>query len=875
MSLYDRFRNLWRKENLEQELDEELLAHVEMRARKNVAAGMDPAAARREALIRFGSRASAKEDARSADLLGLLESIGQDVRYAARMLRFNPGFAALAILTLAVAIGANTAIFSVVNAVLIRQLPYPDAARLAIIWSGFGNANRAPASTFELFQIRQRTKEFDQIGGIWVTNGLLPGEGDPEQVKTAVVTSNFLPLLCSRPRFGRFFSAEDQTPNAPFAIVISHGVWARRFGSNPAIVGKSVRFGPRSAVVIGILPENFRLIFPGDSSIPPNVDVFYSTAIDASNPKGPGFLRLVGHLRPGSNFARAQAEADSVAAQISALRANLGASVLRLRVISLQADDVGKIRGTLLVLFAGVGFVLIIGCANVANLLLARATKRTRETTVRAALGASRGRLARQLLTENILLGLLSGAVALAMAWAVVRAILAARPASLLNFGEAGIDWRVLAFTFAASVLTAIIFGLAPIIAASRIDLVQTLKDSGRPAQKTTRRWTGVLVSAEVALGFSLLLGTGLLMRSFINVLHVDPGFRAEGVFTFQLPPPRYDMLHELTRKLAAIPGVQSVAAVSHLPLDEDIANWYDYYWKEGAPADQQSTVMADHRSILPGYFATVGATLLSGRDFTESDDPAHEHVVIIDDILAQQLWPGGDAIGQRLNVSDSPAGVYQFQRDAAVVVGVVRHIQCHSLTAFVRPQIYIPFQLAPRPMAIVMRTSGALTGLEAAARKEVSAVNRNLPVSRVAALSEYVSRARSESRFASLLAISLSGVALVLACVGIYGVLSCSVAQRTSEIGVRMALGATRSDVTNMVLAEGLTFVVVGLLGGIALSLLLTPALSSLLFGVKPGNPANYAVIAILVLLVGALASCLPARRAMSVDPLSALRCE
>ncbi len=808
-----------------------------------------------------------------------IEVLWQDLRYGLRQLRRSPGFAAVAILTLAIGIGANTAIFSFVNSVLLRPLPYPDANRLAIIWSGLGYSNRAPASSFELFQIRQRTKEFDQVGGIWVTNGALPGNGEAEQVaeqvKVGVVTSNFLPLLCARLALGRFFDSEDEAPNATGALIISYGVWARRFASNPAIVGRSVRFGSESAVVVGVLPENFRLILPGDSSVPPNVDVFRTIPIGPSDPRGPAFLHLIGRLRSGSNLARAQAEADAIATQVNALDGRSAISNFRLYVFSLQADDVREVRTTLLLLFGGVALVLLIGCANVANLLMARAGRRLREITTRAALGASRGRLVRQLLTESVLLGCMGGVGALGVGWAAVRAILRARPPSFVNFSEVSLDLSALAFTFAVAILTSALFGLAPVIAARRLDLARSLKEAGRSAGLGRRYWTSVLVSLEVALAFVLLLATGLLMRTFVNVLRVHPGFRAENVFTFRISGTNYRMLRQLQQNLAALPGIQSVAAVSHLPLD-DTGNWYDYYWKEGAPAELQNTVMADHRSILPGYFSTVGATLLSGRDFTPSDDAAHRHVTIVDDVLARQLWPDGDAIGKQLNVSDSPQGPYQFQRDWAVVVGVVRHVQYHSLTAIVRPQIYLPFQLAPRPtMAIVIRTAGGVPNLAASARKQVALLNKNVAVSRVETLSALVARALSESRFASLIAGLLSAIALLLACIGIYGVLSYSVAQRTSEIGVRLAIGASRVRVMRMVFADGFASVLLGLASGFLLSLVLMPLLARLLFGVKPGNPANYAIIMVVVLLVSAFAAFLPARRAMNIDPVTALRYE
>jgi putative ABC transport system permease protein len=870
--LWLRVQTLFRGGRATQQLHEEVQFHIDQQITENLAAGMSLEKARQAAMRSFGNVSLIQEDARGTWGWIWLEQFAQDLRFGGRSLRRSPGFATIAILTLALGIGANTAIFSVVNGVLLRPLPYPDADRLAIIWSGLGSVNRAVASTYELFEIRQRTKEFDQIGGIWVTNGTLPGEGDPEQVKVGVVTSNFLSILCPRPAIGRFFEPQDEAPNAPWALVLSHGAWVRRFGSDPSIVGKSVRYGDGSAVVIGVLPEDFRFYLPG--GFPSNVDVFYSVPVNGSEPGGPGWLHLVGHLRPGSNFTRAQAEADTIATQIHDWDGNRNINGLRLTVYPLQADDVREVRGTLLLLFGGVGFVFLIACANVANLLLARSTRRLRETTLRAALGASRGRIIRQLLTENLLLAVMGATAALGVGWIALRAILAARPPSLSNFNRLTPDFTVLGFTFLVGLVASAFFGLAPLFAAGRVNLTQNLKEGGRSTGATRNRWPAILVSAEVALGFVLLAGTGLLMRTFINILRIDPGFRAENVLSFQISTPKYEMLHELQRRIGGLAGVQSVSAVSQLPLVE-AANWYANYWKEGASEEGQHSVMADHRSILPGYFNTIGATLLRGRDFTESDDAAHQHVAIVDDALAQELWPNEEAIGKKLNVSDSPEGAYQFERDWAVIVGVVKHIQCHSLTVMVRPQIYLPYQLAPRPVSIVIHTSGAVPDLAASARAEVAVLNKEMAVSQVVPLTEYLARARAQSRFASLLAGSLAAIALLLACIGIYGVLSYSVAQRTGEIGVRMAIGAERWDILRMILGQGLTAAALGLAAGFLLSLVLMPLLAGLLFGVSAADPVNYVLICALVLTVSALATLLPARHAVGIDPIVALRHE
>jgi predicted permease len=867
-------RALGRRRNLASELEQEMDAHLELLIEQNLEQGMSPYEACKAARRAFGNRTVVQERAYQSWQFPKFESLLEDTRYALRGIAKAPVFSLVVILTLAVGIGANTAIFSFVNAVLLRPLPYPSADRLAILWSGLGYSGRAPFSSFEVFHLRLRSKQFDQIAGIWVTNGALPGDGPAEQVKVADVTSNFLPLLCPRPALGRFFGPEDDLENAPSTIILTHGVWARRFGSDPSIVGRSIRYGRHRSTVIGVLPSDFRLIFPDDASVPPNVEVFESVPVGPWQPDGPGFLHVIGRLRSGATLAAAQSEMNSAAAEINKLGRRASMGNFTVSVFPFQADTVREVRPTLLCLFAGVGLVLLIGCANIANLLLARGRRRLRQTTIRAALGASRSRLARQFLTESLLLGVLGSVAALAIGFAAIQAILAARPPSFANFDRVSLDTRVLVFTLAVALFTSVLFGLAPVFAVRRLDLTRDLRESTCQSTRARLPWTSALASAEVALAFVLLISTGLLMRTFINILHTDPGFRVGNVFTFRVSVPGYAPLHLIQQKLAALPGVQSASAISHLPLD-DAGNWYDYYYREDASPAAQTSMMADHRSTLPGYFTAIGATLLEGRDFND-DDAQHQHVAIIDDVLARQLWPGGSPIGHKINLSDSPPGFYQFQRDWAIIVGVVHHVQYHSLTAIVRPQIYVPYALAPRPsMSFVLHTSGAETGLASAVRSTIDSVSKDIPTTHVEPMQLLVDRARSESRFASLLATLFSLIALVLATSGIYGVLSYAVAQRTTEIGIRMAIGAPRTQVLRMILADGFAWILPGLLAGMLLSLGVTPLLAHLLYGVQPSNLTNYAVMSIGILIVGGLAAFLPARRAMKIDPLTALRYE
>jgi predicted permease len=470
---------------------------------------------------------------------------------------------------------------------------------------------------------------------------------------------------------------------------------------------------------------------------------------------------------------------------------------------------------------------------------------------------------------------LLGGALALLLGWAALKAIVAVEPSSFAHLGHVSLDLRVLAFTFAIALVASVIVTLAPISSVCQLKLAEDLKSSGRSTTRRQSKSSMVLVATEVALAFVLLIGTGLLVRTFANILRVNPGFRAENVFTLRVSVPNLDTLREVRRALIAVPGVQSVSTISHLPLD-DGGNWYDYYWKDGAPVDQQNTVMADMRSVLPGYFDTIDAQLMQGRDFTEADDVAHQHAAVIDDILARQLWPGELALGKRINVSDSPKGPYQFERDWIVVVGIVRHVQCHTLTATVRPQIYLPYPLAPRPsMSMVIRTGAALPNLASSVRKQIASLNRNVPITHLEPLSSLIERARAESRFVSVLATLLSIVALQLALGGIYGVLSYSVVLRTAEIGIRMAVGAQRTQIMRLIFAEGLVPVALGVVVGAGFSAASMPLLEHLLFEIKPGSLEVYLLSIASILLLSGIAMLVPALRAIRIDPLTALACE
>ena len=598
-----------------------------------------------------------------------------------------------------------------------------------------------------------------------------------------------------------------------------------------------------------------------------------------------GYIRMVGRLRRGFTVAQAQGEAETIASQLRREAKEYAEQSLHLSVLSLQEDDVRPVQPALVSLFAAVVLVLLVTCANVANLLLSRSGGRRHETALRSAMGAERRRIVRQFLTENILLGCLGGTAALGIGWAALKWILSLQPEGIYLLVAAKLDGWVLAFTLMLSILTGIMFGLAPALSVARGDLVEILKESGK-ATTTGKPWLRQsLIVSEVSLSCILLVGTGLMIRTFTSLLRVDPGFHAENVLTFQLSFPwsRYgtvesvtNFLKDLRTNLAAMPGAESVGGVSHLPLDEGLGNWYSYYWAEGAPVQQQNTVMADHRSTLPGYFRAIGATLLTGREFEDADDAVHTHVAIVDDTVAEQTWPGQDAIGKKLSVEDSPAGAFQFIREPVVVVGVVKHIQAHSLTSKGRGQIYLPVSLAPRPAySLVVRTTAPMQTFAAYVQQAVKKLDKEMPVSNLRPQMDYVEKARAQTRFVTVLAGALAALALFLACIGIYGVTSYSVAQRKREIAIRIAVGANLGDVGRMILRQSGPPVIVGVVTGLATALALTPLLSGRLYGVRPSDPLTYAAISLVLGAVGVFACYIPARSATKVDPMIVLRSE
>lgn len=815
-----------------------------------------------------------------------METLWQDLRYGLRTLRKQPGFAVLAVLTLALGIGANTGVFSVVHAVLLGALPYERPEQLVLVWSDFqkSGAQRAPAAGVQLREIRARSQTLQDLAGIWVGNGTLAGEPVAEQIKLAQVTANFFAVLGAQPLLGRTFLPAEEGPGGRRALLLSHGLWQRRYGGDPQIIGRAIRMEGSEATVVGVMPPQFQLLFPPDANVPLEVQAWMPFPNDIYDmPRDLYYLRLLGRLKPGVTLAQASAEAPALAAQLRAQYTEYAAENLQLQMVSFRGDAVRELRPALLALFGGAALVLLIACVNVANLLLVRGSARRREMALRAVLGASPGRLLRQLAIESLTLCLLDGALGLFIGMWGLRALLALRPASLSHLSSIGLNWPVFGFAVAATLLAGLLFGLIPALAARRVNLTDALKAGGHGAVGQTRQRTQtLLIFGEIALGFVLLIGAGLLLRTLAQLHKVDPGFQPERVLTFEinLPFQRYARDHDrsqfgqqLTEKLAALPGVESVGAISHLPFD-DYPNWYSPYRPESMTETQARGLNADHRAITPGYFNAIGAQLLAGRAFDRQDTAEGRAVVIVDDLLARQTWPNANAIGQKLQCEQfSDQG---FQPRWAEVVGVVKHIHHHSLSKQVRGQIYIPHPQSTRNhFSFVVKTAADPLALVAPIRGELGKLDKDLALSKVRPLVDYLGGALAAAKFTAWLAALFGGLALLLALVGIYGVVAYAVSQRTQEMGVRLALGARQRDILVLVLRHGLRPVLGGIVVGVVAAFGVMRFLKHLLFGVNPADPWVFASVALLLVGVAALACWLPARRAAQVDPQVALRCE
>ncbi len=817
-----------------------------------------------------------------------MNTLLQDIRYALRMLAKSPGFMAIAILTLALGIGANTALFSVVNGVLLNPLPYPAPERLMALYSRTTQFSRSSISYPNFLDWQRDTRTFSQLAAYRSDNFSLTGAGEPERVRTEMVSAEFFPVLGVQPLIGRTFTAQDDHAGAAPVVLLSEGLWRRKFGASPKMLGQSISLNATAYTVVGIIPASF--YFSGNNFRLSDIYVPLgqwtdSTFLDRRVGMG---MDSVGRLKSGVTAAQARADMDGIAQGLAKTYpdADKGSGIT---IIPLKENIVGDVAPLLYVLLGAVGFVLLIACVNIANLLLARSTGRTREFAIRAALGASRGRVVRQLLTESILLAVAGGVLGLLLAAWGTRAAIRVLPQALPRAASVGLDAHVLLFTLGVSIFAGILFGLAPAFKVSQSNLHETLKEGGRGSSGTRHRMQSVFVVAETALALILLVGAGLMIRSLGRLSTVDPGFNPQNMLTFnvQFPPevasaPAEQVrngLRQLDEALAAVPGVKYISeAVGSEPLqgDSEVPFWLEGHPKPLSDADMNWALfyLAEQ-----DYLKAMGTPLRRGR-FLNAQDTLHSPVVmVIDEAFARKFFPHEDPIGKRVNL-----GILGVQ---AQIVGIAGHVKQWGLDTdaqspiqaqFYLPLMQVPDQFMPllsKGTGFVVRTAGSPGALVPVIRHAVEQVNSQQVMFGAETMDDIISDSLAARRFTMILLGVFAALALILACVGIYGVISYLVGQRTHEIGVRMALGAQRGDVLRLVIGQGATMALIGVAIGIAAALALTRLMSNQLFGVSAHDPLTFAGVAILLTLVALFACYIPARRAMRVDPMVALRYE
>ncbi|HYY98056.1 MAG TPA: ABC transporter permease [Pyrinomonadaceae bacterium] len=877
-----RLRALFLKGRVERELEEELRFHLRMRAEENVRRGMSPDEAARAARGSFGSWARVKEACRDVKGGGLLETLMQDVKFGARTMRKNLGFTVVAVMTLALGIGANTAIFSVVNSVLLRPLPYPNAERIAAIQELNEKGTRVQVTAANFLDWRKQNTVFERLAAVLARPSNLAWGEEAERISLAMTSAEFFEVFGVQPERGRFFQPEDERAGHAPIVVISHALWQRRFGGDPSAVGKALTLDGQAYTVVGVAPAGFQYPDKTEVWVPPFKDVpTPGPQIDLERSRGFGFLSAVGLLKPGVSVERANDEMTAITARLRKQYPETNNNRFD-RVESLRTNLVGESSAALLLLLGAVALVLLIACANVSNLLLARAASRGKEIAVRLALGATRLRLVRQLLVESVLLAFAGGAAGLLLGWWGVELMRGLLPSNFPRAQAIGFDLRVLAFTFVVSVGTGIVFGLAPALRATNPDVNESLKESARGSAGDGRRsrMRSLLVVTEVALSLVLLVGAGLLFRSFLRLQAVELGFRPERLLTFKIAPsgpsfdtdPKYSAFYrEVAERMRSLPGVEAVGVINTLPLAKGPTTAFQVEGRPPLTKDKWARV--NYRSVSPEYFRAVGVPVLKGRAFDAHDDETARRVVIVNQSLARRDFPGEEAVGKRINTgATAPDG----QPAWFEIVGVVADVRSLELSSEPEPEIYTSYLQDPfADMSYVLRTSVEPDGLTPAVREAVRQVDRAQPVTGFKEMEQVVGEAAAQPRFNSLLLAVFAGLSLLLAAAGIYGVMSYGVTQRTREIGLRVALGAQSRDVLRMVVGQGMWLTLLGVGIGLAAAFGLTRVLRSLLFGVSETDPLTFATVALLLTFVALLACYVPARRAAKVDPMVALRYE
>jgi putative ABC transport system permease protein len=860
------------------DLDEELQFHLDQSTQTNIAAGMSPEEARRQAGIAFGGVERTREQCYEQRPGRLLEAVLQDVRYALRWLGRNPIFTTAVITTLALGIGATTAVFSVVDSLLLRPLPYPNSERIVRIWNTFSprGMNEIPLSEPEFLEYQQ-SESFAHVAGFSLGTVTLTGTEDPLRLVVSWGTSEFFSVLGMEPFLGRVFSTQEQQTGHTQVVVLSYKLWQNRFGSNPEIVGSSVLLNGDSCVVVGVMPRDFK--FPSE-----DVDVWQPLPISlASSNLGNHYLNLVGDLKQQATLDQARAEMKTMLLRIEEKYPSYynGAAGIGVALIPVREQMTGSVRASLLVLMAAVCFMLLIACTNVSNLLLAKAEDRKKEIATRTALGASRWRIIRQVLIENLLLFLAGGTAGLLLALFCLKILPLGDSVNVAQFGGVALNLRVLTFAAILCSFTGLLFGLVPALKASHSDFNDTLKTSGRNSMGSRRssHHRSLLVISEIAFSLVLLAGAGLMVRSLVRLLGVTLGFDPKNVVTMRLslPEARYSLgrtatfYQQLQEQVRSLPGVEAVAIVNQLPLSNASAN--SSFEVEGRPAGTDINV-ADSQIISPDYFRAMGIPLVRGRFLSEADTRPTPMSVMVNQTLARKVWPGENPIGKRI----------RFRSDAPwlSVIGVVTDIKNHGSNIGTKPEIYFLHTGQPsglwadfRSMTLIIRTAGGPQQTVGAIRGELKNLDPDLPLYKVQTLDQIVSASVSQTRFPAVLLAAFAGLALLLSAVGVYGVLAYTVEQSKHEIGVRMALGAPRAQILTLFLGQGVKWAMLGGGAGLLAAFILVRFMRSMLFEVGPYDPGIFASGVAMLTVVVLMACYLPALRATKIDPMAAVRSE
>jgi putative ABC transport system permease protein len=868
--------------HVDREFASELEAHLDMLTDENIRRGMPPEQAKRAACIKLGGVTQLKETNHELRGLPLIETFLQDARYALRMLQKSPGFTAVAVLTLALGIGANTAIFSVVYAVLLKPLPYANPNQLVSAFQANTQEGIPETGTsypnFE--EWRAQNHVFSELATIDFHQLTLTGRGEPSEVDTCVVTPEHFALLDVKPLQGRIFFPEDGKRGAPPVVIVSENLWRGTLGADPKILGSSINLDKRPFTVIGIMPAGFRSPFINSKPevwIPLVQDPLFGSWMAR---RGGHWLAVFGRLKPGVSIAQAQAEMDAISEKLASEfpAENKGWTV---RLVPMQKEIVGDVRTALLVLLGAVGLVLLIACANIANLLLTRATSRSKEIAVRTALGAGRIRIIRQLLSETAVLGLLGGVIGIALAYWGVRALSSLLPDNLPRVNAIRVDNFVLIFALVLSAIASVVFGMVPALFASKSDIQSSLREgSGRSGESGNRRRArSCLAAAEIALAMVLLVAAGLLLRSFSKLTSVSPGFEPQHIVKAEISLPQFQyskpqqwtaFSDQLLAHLQAQPGLQDSAIAIPVPITDGYIN-LAFEIVGVPPASQSDSRLANYVSVSPEYFRVMQIPLLSGRLFDQQDITSAPAVTLISKALAQRYFPNQDPIGKHLNFGFPPNG--DVSRE---IIGIVGDVRDTSLGDAPGPMMYVPFAQAPFWGAnLVVKSTLSASAVAAAIRQEVRKIDKDLPVTDVGKLPDLLDASVSQQRFRTFLLGLFAVMALILAATGIFGVISYSVTCRTNEIAIRVALGASRSAILRMILRETLLLTSAGLLIGIPCALIASHLIGHMLFGISANDPITLAAVAFTLVAVTTLAGFVPARRAMQVDPMVALRHE